>query len=48
MVCDIDIDEMVARIAADLADVSDPFKAIAHRLIDPTLGALAVLQLDHP
>lgn len=44
----LDIDEAVARIAADLFDVADPAVEVAHRLIDPTLGALAILLLDTP
>lgn len=39
----IDIDTAVARIVADLLDAPDLIEAIAHRHIDPTLAALAML-----
>ncbi len=39
----IDIDEAVARVVADLLDVPDLIEAIAHRRLDPTLAALAML-----
>lgn len=43
---DYDIDEAVARVIRDLGDAPDLHALIAHRLIDPTLGALAILSLD--
>lgn len=45
-----DLDEAIARIVADLGGVSVPALSseVGHRLIDPTLAALAMNRLADP